>query len=109
MCSSCNLKVVPQIQASNYTYTIPIQEFSNKGSSCKFKVFYCTSSTKVNALLKPYGITLNSMEDAGKLGKYHDAGYDVQKYNVDFSKLLDTIVFTPEELNKTECDLACTY
>lgn len=108
MCASCNLRAVPLIQASNYTYSIPITEFSEKGSSCKLKVFYCTSSTKVNALLKPYGIELKSMEEAGNFGKYIDSG-KAAYYKVDFLALLDTIVFTPEELSKTECDLCTTY
>lgn len=108
MCA-CKLKVVPQASASEYAYTIPIQEVSSKQSRCKFKVMFCTSPDKVNEALKVVGIKVNNMAQMERLADYYDSGQATAFYKADLWQLLDAIQFTPEELSKTECNLVCTY
>lgn len=109
MCFSCNLKLVPVAQASEYKYTIPIQEVSSKSSRCKFKVMFCSSEQKVNQALGVVGIKIKDMNAMEKLADYYDSGQAKAFYKVDLSELLDKIVFSPEEEGKTECQIACTY
>lgn len=108
MCA-CKLKVVPQSEASNYAYTIPVQEVSSKRSRCKFKVMFCASKDKVNEALKTVGIKIDSMAGMEKLADYYDSGEATAYYKKDLSQLLDTIIFSTEEENNTECNLVCTY
>lgn len=108
MCA-CKLKVVPQANASEYAYTIPIQEVHSKQSRCKFKVAFCTSQEKVNAALKPVGITVKNMAQMERLADYYDSGQATAFYKVDLWQILNAINFTPEEESKTECNLVCTY
>lgn len=117
MCLSCNLKALPKAKATNYAYQIPLTEFAEPGSRCKFKVWYCTSPAKVNAALAmiqvPPGdapLQVNSMEAMEALAAYHDAGNDRIRYGVDLAQFLtENLKFTPEEREKTECNLVCTY
>lgn len=108
MCSSC-LKLVPVAQATNYKYTLPVQELSSKGSKCKFMTFYCASPDKVNQALSVVGIKIDSMDRMKKLADYYDSGQAMAYYKVDLSKLLDKIDLTPEEQDNPSCNLACTY
>lgn len=109
MCSSCRVRAVPFAQASQYKYTIPIQEVSASNSRCKFKVFFCKSNEKVNAALTPYGIKITSIDKMGEFADYYDRGEAKAFYKVDFDKILTDIDFTEEENSKTECELVCTY
>lgn len=117
MCRSCNIKALPQAKALSYAYQIPLAEFSAPNSRCKFKVWYCTSPSKVNAILETIPLNpgeaplvANSMKDMEDLADQHDSGKDMADYGVNFDQLLtDNLHFTDEETKKTECNLACTY
>ena len=117
MCGSCNIKALPVAKAISYAYQIPLAEFGAANSRCKFKVWYCTSPTKVNAVLATIRLNpgeaplkANSMQDMEELADHHDSGKDVADYGVNFDQLLtDNLHFTDEETKKTECNLACTY
>lgn len=109
MCGCGNIKIVPQANASQYTYTFPIQEVG-KSSRCKFMTVFCTSAEKVNIALKPYGIVITDMEAMKRLANYYDSGEALAYYKVDlWNDVLNKIIFTPEEQAKTECSMACTY
>ena len=107
MCA-CKLNVVPKAKAVAYAYQIPLQEFSAPNSRCKFKVMFCTSPEKVNRALSGLNIKIENMAQMEKLADHYDSGQATAYYKTDIWNLLNAIKFTPEELAKTECDLACT-
>lgn len=120
MCGSCgSLRALPKAKALDYAYQIPLVEFSEPGSRCKFKVWFCTSPAKVNAALAkirvPEGVAplkVNSMEEMEALAVYHDSGEDVAFYGVDLDQFLSdkkNLSFSQAERDKTECNLVCTY
>ena len=100
---------MPVANATQYPYSIPIQEFASKSSSCKFQVAFCTSKDKVNEALKVVNIQVNDMAEMKSLANYYDSGQATAYYNVDIADLIGKIEFTPEEISKTECELVCTY
>ena len=116
-CGSCNIKALPAAKAISYSYQIPLAEFGAANSRCKFKVWFCTSPSKVNAVLATIRLNpgeaplkINSMQEIEELADYHDSGKDVTEYGVNFDQLFsEKLVFTQEERDKTECNLACTY
>ena len=117
MCQVCNLRVMPKAKAVAYQYQIPIQEVTALNSRCQFKVWFCTSPEKVNAILATVPVKspdpvlkVTSMEQMENLADYHDSGKDVAYYGVDIKNLLrEKLIFTEAERNKTECSVACTY
>lgn len=109
MCLSCNIKIVPVAEASQYPYSIPIQEVQAKNSRCMFQVWYCSSPEKVNIALKPYGLKIDDMEQMKGFADYYDRGEATAYYKVDFKEIFDNIDFTQAEKEKTECSLVCTY
>lgn len=109
MCSSCGVRVVPQAESINYAYSFPIQEISAKSVKCKFMALYCASPSKVNEALAPLNIKIDNMDKMIALAKYHDEGNDIAYYKTDVEALLNRIVLSSDEQNKTECNLVCTY
>lgn len=109
MCGCGNIKIVPQADASKYSYTFPITEVGTS-SWCNFMTVFCTSAEKVNIALKPYGITVKDMEEMKRLANEYDSGQIKAFYKVDiWNDVLNKIIFTPKEQEKTECSMACTY
>ena len=109
MCSTCGIRAVPIAQAVNYAYSFPIQEISAKSVKCKFMALFCASPSKVNEALAPLNIKIDNMDGMIALAKYHDVGNDVAHYRTDVEALLNRIVLSSDEQNKTECNLVCTY
>lgn len=107
MCGCGKIKIVPQADASKYTYTFPIQEVGTS-SRCKFMTVFCLSADKVNAALNPYNIRINSMDGMKDLANDYDSGKLMGLYKVDmWNDVLNKIIFSPEEQAKTECSMAC--
>lgn len=109
MCGSCGVRAVPVAEAINYPYSFPIQEVNSRSVKCKFMALYCASPSKVNEALEPIGVKIENMDRMIALAKYHDEGNDIAYYKVNVEALLDRIKLSPDEQNKTECNLVCTY
>ena len=113
MCG-CKANIIPVAQASTYQYTIPLQELTAKPTRAQYKYYYCVSPTKVNEALSIIQVKPNEplrvggMADMEQLADMHDRGDDLKYHNQNFTQLLSGIVFTQEELNKSECSTAFT-
>lgn len=113
MCG-CSANIIPVADSLGYQYTIPLQEVTVKPTRAQFKYYYCISPTKVNQALSAIQVKPNeplrvgSMADMEQLADMHDRGDDIKYQNKDFLKLLNSIVFTQEELTKSECQVAFT-
>lgn len=114
MCG-CGVNLVPVGAASLYEYTIPVSEVQSGSTRANFKLKFCLSPEKVNqalSVIKVNGsdpLRVSSMKDMEHLADYHDAGLDRKNYNQDINALLSKIVYTQEELSKSECNMALTY
>lgn len=113
MCG-CTANIIPASQASSYVNTIPLQELTLKPTRAQYKYYYCVSPIKVNQALGIINVKPNeplrvgNMLDMEQLADMHDRGDDIKYHNQNFTQLLSGIVFTQEELNKSECSTAFT-
>lgn len=92
---------------------IPAKQFVSDVTYQDFMMYRCISESKfLNALRtikidnnKTLADNIKTAQDVRKLAYYADSGIGFQKWNVDLKKLLGSIKFDDNEINKAECQI----